>query len=514
MLFDLVGFTSSGLSQSNWIAFRENVPERLDWLIGEERMPPVVAAFPDCFTRLGGNQYINSVSMGAWEDFLLHEMLPAIEQRFGCGGAGRRGVFGKSSGGYGAITHALRHSDEWSAAACHSGDMGFELCYLPDMPAVLRARWGRELDREVVAAARAGRMADHVFLRRKTMKQTEPTLQPAEPERVSTGSIGLDDILEGGFDPERVYLIEGHPGTGKTTLALQFLLEGVRRGERCLYVTLSESERELRAVVTRHGWTLEGIDIFELVPPEASLDPDQELTLFHPAEMELSETTKHIVDRVTEVNPSRVVLDSLSEMRLLAQNSLRYRRQILALKNFFARRQCTVLLLDDLTSHQDDLQLHSISHGVITLEQLPLEYGAERRRLRVVKMRGMKFRGGYHDFTIETGGLAIYPRLVAAEHHKSFIGELTSTGSSELDALLGGGIERGTSLLLIGGAGVGKSSIAMTYAMAAATRGETVAVFAFDEGLGTAFARAAALGMPLQGHIEFRPGPVAADRSG
>jgi circadian clock protein KaiC len=272
----------------------------------------------------------------------------------------------------------------------------------------------------------------------------------------------------------------------------------VRRGERCLYVTLSESKRELRAVVARHGWTAEGIDIFELVPPEASLDPDQELTLFHPAEMELSETTKHILDRVTEVNPSRVVFDSLSEMRLLAQSSLRYRRQILALKNFFARRHCTVVLLDDLSSQQDDLQLHSISHGVITLEQLPLEYGAERRRLRVVKMRGIKFRGGYHDFTIETGGLAIYPRLIAAEHHNSFIGELTSTGSSELDALLGGGIERGTSLLLIGGAGVGKSSIALTYAMSAAERGETVMMFAFDEGLGTVFARAAGLGMRLQ----------------
>ena len=286
------------------------------------------------------------------------------------------------------------------------------------------------------------------------MTQTEPSQSSTEPARVSTGSFGLDDILGGGLDPERVYLIEGRPGTGKTTLALQFLLEGVRRGERCLYVTLSESESELRAVVGRHGWTLDGIDVFELVPPEASLDPDQELTLFHPAEMELSETTKHILDRVRAVNPSRVVFDSLSEMRLLAQSSLRYRRQILALKNFFARRQCTVVLLDDLSSQQDDLQLHSISHGVITLEQLALEYGAERRRLRVVKMRGIKFRGGYHDFTIETGGLAIYPRLIAAEHHTSFIGELTSTGSSELDALLGGGIERGTSLLLIGGAGV------------------------------------------------------------
>jgi circadian clock protein KaiC len=333
------------------------------------------------------------------------------------------------------------------------------------------------------------------------MNPTEPTQQPAEAARASTGSVGLDDILGGGLDPDRVYLIEGQPGTGKTTLALQFLLEGVRQDERCLYITLSESERELRTVAARHGWTLERIDIFELVP-EASLDPDQELTLFHPAEVELSETTKHILDRVKEVNPSRVVFDSLSEIRLLAQSSLRYRRQILALKNFFAGRQCTVILLDDLSSNANDLQLHSISHGVITLEQLSLEYGAERRRLRVVKMRGIKFRGGYHDFTIETGGLAIYPRLIAAKHHRAFIGELTSTGSSELDALLGGGIERGTSLLLIGGAGVGKSSIALTCAMTAASRGEAVVVFAFDEGLGTVFARAAGLGMPLQPHVD------------
>jgi len=332
----------------------------------------------------------------------------------------------------------------------------------------------------------------------------EPVSTPTgpEPETLSTGSTGLDDILGGGLDADRVYLIEGRPGTGKTTLALQFLLEGVRNGERCLYVTLSESERELRAVVSRHGWTLDGIDVFELVPPEASLDPDQELTLFHPAEMELSETTKNILDRVTEISPKRVVFDSLSEMRLLSQNSLRYRRQILALKHFFAGRRCTVVLLDDLSSSDHDLQLHSIANGVITLEQLSLEYGAERRRLRVVKMRAMKYRGGYHDFTIETGGLAIYPRLVAAEHHRAFLGELTSTGSAELDALLGGGIERGTSLLLIGGAGVGKSSIALTYGMAAARRGERVGVFAFDEGLGTVFARAAGLGMSLQEQVD------------
>lgn len=334
------------------------------------------------------------------------------------------------------------------------------------------------------------------------MTQSISTAGSDQPQTIATGSLGLDDILGGGLDADRVYLIEGRPGTGKTTLALQFLLEGVRQGEPCLYVTLSESERELRAVAARHGWTMAGIDVFELVPPEASLDPEQELTLFHPAEMELSETTKNILDRVAAINPKRVVFDSLSEMRLLSQNSLRYRRQILALKNFFAGRQCTVMLLDDLSSSDHDLQLHSIAHGVITLEQLALDYGAERRRLRVVKMRGMKYRGGYHDFTIETGGLEIYPRLVAAEHHKAFLGELTSTGSAELDSLLGGGIERGTSMLLIGGAGVGKSSIALTYAMAAAKRGETVGIFAFDEGLGTVFARALGLGMALQAHVD------------
>lgn len=338
------------------------------------------------------------------------------------------------------------------------------------------------------------------------MVQSTHMTGSSEPATISTGNAGLDDILGGGFDADRLYLLEGRPGTGKTTLALQLLLEGVRAGEPCLYVTLSESERELRGVAARHGWSLAGVNVFELVPSETSLDPEQELTLFHPAEMELSETTQHILNRVAEINPKRVVFDSLSEMRLLAQSSLRYRRQILALKNFFAGRRCTVLLLDDLSSNDHDLQLHSIANGVITLEQLSLDYGAERRRLRVVKMRGMKYRGGYHDFTIKTGGVEIYPRLVAAEHHKAFLGELTSTGSAELDALLGGGIERGTSLLLIGSAGVGKSSIALTCAMAAAARNELVALFAFDEGLGTVFARAAGLGMPLQ--AEFDSGRI------
>lgn len=319
--------------------------------------------------------------------------------------------------------------------------------------------------------------------------------------RISTGIPGLDNILCGGLDPDRLYLIEGEPGTGKTTLALQFLLEGERRGEKGLYVTLSESERELRLVGNRHGWTLDKLLIFELVPPEAVLDPEKEQTLFHPAELELNETSKLIFDRVVEAEPVRVVFDSLSEMRLLAQSSLRYRRQILALKHFFSGRRCTVLLLDDSSSNEGDLQLHSVAHGVITLQQMALDYGEERRRVRVKKMRGIKFRGGYHDFIIKTGGIEMFPRLVAAEHHKAFIGELAASGVAELDTLLGGGLNRGTSALLVGGAGVGKSSIAITYAVGAARRGERVALFAFDEGLGTLYARAAGLGVPLQDYV-------------
>ncbi|MDF0522558.1 ATPase domain-containing protein [Bradyrhizobium yuanmingense] len=320
--------------------------------------------------------------------------------------------------------------------------------------------------------------------------------------RVSTGSEGLDDILGGGLDANRMYLYEGRPGTGKTTIALQFLLRGVRDGERVLYISLSETKRELTLVAQRHGWSLDGVDIFELVPPETTLDPERELTVFHPAEMELSETTNLIFKEVERINPTRVVLDSLSELRLLAQNPLRYRRQVLALKHFFTHRNCTVVLLDDLSSSQDDLQLHSIAHGVVMLEQLAIDYGSERRRLRVIKMRGIRFRGGFHDFTIAEGGLRIFPRLVAAEHHKSFSGELTLSGNAELDQLLGGGLERGTNALLIGAAGVGKSSVALTYAIAAAERGEHAVFFAFDEGRGTVEARARTLGLDLEKHIE------------
>lgn len=318
-----------------------------------------------------------------------------------------------------------------------------------------------------------------------------------DPPRVSTGSAGLDDILGGGLDANRMYLYEGRPGSGKTTIALQFLLEGVRRGERVLYITLSETRRELQLVAKRHKWSLTGLDIFELVPPETTLDPELELTVLHPAELELNETTKLIFDKVNEINPARIVIDSLSELRLLAQSPLRYRRQVLALKHFFTSRACTVILLDDLSAQEHDVQLHSISHGVVMLEQLALDYGAERRRLRVVKMRGIRFRGGYHDFTIQTGGLEIYPRLVANEHHAAFEKGFAASGIAELDQLLGGGLERGTNALVIGAAGVGKSSLAITYAISATQRGEPSAYFAFDEGRGTLEARCETLGLAL-----------------
>jgi len=325
-----------------------------------------------------------------------------------------------------------------------------------------------------------------------------------EPElpKISSGNVGLDNILGGGIDPERMYLFEGQPGSGKTTLALEFLLEGVRKGEPTLYITLSETERELRLVAKRHGWSLNGISIFELIPSETSLDPSQELTVLHPAEMELSETTQMIFARIEALAPARIVIDSLSELRLLAQSPLRYRRQILALKHFFSGRNTTVVLLDDLSSQQNDLQLHSIAHGVVLLEQLAIDYGAQRRRLRVVKMRGIDFKGGFHDFTIKHGGLKIYPRLVAAEHRNDFRTGVVASGNAELDTLLGGGLERGTNALFIGAAGVGKSSLALTYVIAAATRQERSVVFAFDEGRGTMSARAATLGLPLQDGID------------
>ena len=319
---------------------------------------------------------------------------------------------------------------------------------------------------------------------------------------LATGIEGLDYVLGGGLTPRRLYLIEGNPGSGKTTLALQYLLEGARRGERGLYVTLSETREELLGVAHSHGWSLDALGVCELIPSEDSLLPDAQPRMFHPSEVELGETTRQVLEEVGRTEPSRVVFDSLSEMRLLAQNPLRYRRQILALKQFFAGRRCTVLLLDDRTSEVTDLQLQSLAHGVVSLEHLAPEFGAERRRLRVVKMRGVRFRGGYHDFTIERGGLAVFPRLVAAEHHQSFAPDHALSGVAALDALTGGGLDRGTSTLLIGPAGSGKSSIATQYVVAAAARGGRAVVFTFDESVGTLLARSAGLGMDLKKQVE------------
>lgn len=319
--------------------------------------------------------------------------------------------------------------------------------------------------------------------------------------RISTGVPGLDEVLGGGLTPDRLYLLEGTPGTGKTTLALQFLLEGTARGERSLYVTLSETADELLAAAASHGWSLDGIDIYELVN-EIGLDPDSEQSILHPSEIELGETVREVIARVESVRPERVVFDSLSELRLLAQNPLRYRRQILALKQFFSKRSCTVLMLDDRTSESGDPQLHSIAHGVISLDQAPREFGSERRRLRIVKMRGIKFRGGYHDFVMETGGIEIFPRLIAADHHATFDTKAQSTGSNELDLLLGGGLVRGTNTLLLGPSGVGKTTTAVRCMLAALERGETATYYLFDEGLNTLITRAASLGMDIRPHIE------------
>ena len=318
-------------------------------------------------------------------------------------------------------------------------------------------------------------------------------------EKASLGVGGLDDITVGGLARGRLFLLEGSPGTGKTTIATQYLMAGAAAGERSLYITLSETEDELRSGARSHGWDLEGIDIFELVPPESLLDEDQQQSLLYSSDLELGETTRRIFEAFEKAKPTRVVLDSLSEIRLLAQSSLRYRRQILALKHYFARSGATVLMLDDLSSEANDRTMHSVAHGVFRLEELSPEYGAERRRLRVVKYRGQRYRGGYHDFVISTGGVRVFPRLVSAEHRSDFTREVLKTESLELNALLGGGIERGSSVLILGPAGTGKSLLALTFIVGAVKRGEKAAMFVFDEELGLLFERAKGLGIDLQG---------------
>lgn len=321
--------------------------------------------------------------------------------------------------------------------------------------------------------------------------------------KASTGISGLDDITAGGLTARRVFLVEGAPGAGKTTLALQFLLEGVRAGEKGLYITLSETDEELRDGAASHGWSLgETVDVFELVPPENLLDERQQQSLLYSSDLELGETTQRIFEAIERVQPKRMVLDSLSEIRLLAQNSLRYRRQILALKHYFARRAITVLLLDDMTAEAFDKTVHSIAHGVIRLEQTAGSYGAARRRLQIVKYRGQHFRTGYHDYTIATGGISVFPRLVAAEHRTERPQPVLSSGLTELDQLLGGGVEAGSSVLALGPAGAGKSLLVVQFIVAAIERGDRAALFVFDEELGLLFQRTRALGFDLKALVD------------
>lgn len=323
-------------------------------------------------------------------------------------------------------------------------------------------------------------------------------------ERISTGNGGLDEILKGGLPANRLYLVEGMPGSGKTTLALQFLLDGARAGEPVLYITLSETSEELEVVARSHGWNLDGVALFELASAEEVLGAGRDQSILHSWEMELGGTIDLIRKEVERVKPRRVVFDSLSEMRLLAQDPLRYRRHLLQLKQFFAGLNTTVILIDDLTGTraERDSHLHSLCHGVVTLERLTLDFGAARRRLQVQKLRGVDFVAGYHDFVIQRGGLGIFPRLIAADHHIPFLGEAIASGVAELDALLGGGPARGTSTLITGPAGAGKTSLALQYIAASCGRGEHCAIYQFDERIGTLLARAKAFGIDLQKFID------------
>jgi circadian clock protein KaiC len=331
---------------------------------------------------------------------------------------------------------------------------------------------------------------------------TREVRRAAPVELFTTGVKGLDDVLGGGLARNHLYLIEGNPGTGKTTIAMQFLMEGVRCGQTCLYITLSESKAELLEIADSHGWSLDEINLFEFVADETQLQAETQYTVFSPSEIELANTTSAVLAEVERLQPARVVFDSLSEMRLLARDSLRYRRQILGLKHYFSGRKCTVLLLDDRSADGHDLQLQSIAHGVILLESVEREYGIKKRRLEVKKLRGAWFREGFHDYCIQHGGVEVYPRLVAAEHMFSSEPAQIRSGIDALDSLLGGGLDSGTSTLLLGPAGCGKSTIAVRYAVSAVEQGGRAALFTFDETLGTLLIRAKGLGLDIRKHVE------------
>lgn len=328
--------------------------------------------------------------------------------------------------------------------------------------------------------------------------------KPTDPDKISTGVQGLDDVLAGGLPRNRLYLLEGEAGTGKTTVALQFLLEGVRRGESVLYVVLAETSEEVRQVAESHGWSFDGVKIFEVAPPENAAEADEQYTVFHPSEVELNETTKTVLEEIERVKPARLVFDSITGLRLLAQAPVRFRQQVLSLKRALARRGCTTLLVDDAGSQARDLQLRSIVHGILTLERTALRYGALRRHLEVAKLRGVRYRDGYHDFAIQTGGIVVYPRIVTAEYRRAFSPDVVASGLTALDGLLGGGLTWGTNTVIMGPSGVGKSSLATQYAVAAAARGEHAVIYTFDETLETYFLRSAGLGLDLRGHAEAR----------
>jgi len=335
-----------------------------------------------------------------------------------------------------------------------------------------------------------------------TSLHEQPERATGSDSRCVTGVKGLDDVLGGGLPPRRMYLLKGNPGVGKTTLALQFLLEGARRGQAGLYITLSETKEELETVAASHGWDLAALNLFELSSIQDQLLGETDHTFFHPSEVELNRVTQALLAEIERSNPVRVVFDSLSEMRLLAETSLRYRRQILQFKQFFAGRKATVLLLDDCTAEKNDLQIESIAHGVISLHRFTSDYGTARRQINIEKIRGVKFQEGRHDLTLETGGMVVFPRLVASGDNKLFHREAFPSGIRELDAMLGGGLDRGTSNMFMGAPGTGKSTLAIRYALTGAERGEKTQMFIFDETIGILLNRAENLGMDLAPHVK------------